>query len=327
MNTSSGLAVAIPTYNRAEMLNQALSSLCAQTFKQFKVYILDNCSDDQTHEIIDCFRDRLDLCCIKQQSNIGPEQNFRAAFKCLQYYDFGFVMADDDHISPRFFERGMSFLGSNKDFSYYYGGFISADSLVLSNGKYVNREQAYEQSYAQPSADKRLIAYARDVMHNHVYYSLYRNPHFPKFSRTIGSDHMDVMYRLARSKIFCDSEVYLVKDCSNWSSQEMIARSDLQIARTAYLGNIPYQALGNHLEIKIYDFYLNALQVGLAFLSPRDLSEFIRTYMKRFFGWLDEQVLIEIIVSQSLKRSELKIFQTVLPKEAIISHARSTLAK
>ncbi|MBF2054649.1 MAG: glycosyltransferase [Candidatus Sericytochromatia bacterium] len=68
------LSVIIPTYNRARNLAYCLESLTWQDFKDFEVLICDDGSSDNTREVVDSFRGRLNL-----RYRWQPDQGFRAA--------------------------------------------------------------------------------------------------------------------------------------------------------------------------------------------------------------------------------------------------------
>ena len=44
----SKIDIIIPTYNRAKYLKIAIDSVLNQTFKDFNLFVLDNCSTDNT---------------------------------------------------------------------------------------------------------------------------------------------------------------------------------------------------------------------------------------------------------------------------------------
>ena len=46
------ISVVITTYNRAELLSRAIESAIAQTYDNFDVHIVDDCSSDNTPDII-----------------------------------------------------------------------------------------------------------------------------------------------------------------------------------------------------------------------------------------------------------------------------------
>lgn len=51
------VSIVIPTYNRAEMLKQALRSVLAQTFTDYEAIVVDDGSTDNTREAVESFRD------------------------------------------------------------------------------------------------------------------------------------------------------------------------------------------------------------------------------------------------------------------------------
>lgn len=69
------VSVIIPTYNRAKNLNHVLNSLNWQNFKEFEVIISDDGSTDNTHDVVESFRDRLNI----RYIYCGDNDGFRAA--------------------------------------------------------------------------------------------------------------------------------------------------------------------------------------------------------------------------------------------------------
>ena len=51
------VSVIIPTFNRAEVLHSAISSVLNQTFQDFEIIIVDDASRDNTREVVDHFHD------------------------------------------------------------------------------------------------------------------------------------------------------------------------------------------------------------------------------------------------------------------------------
>lgn len=103
------LSICIPTFNRAKYLHELLENISTISNKYkdyFEIVVSDNCSNDNTEDIVRKFQyANKDISCkyIKQASNIGPENNFyfvasQASNKYL------IVLGDDDKISDNFFK-------------------------------------------------------------------------------------------------------------------------------------------------------------------------------------------------------------------------------
>ncbi|MBV9821651.1 MAG: glycosyltransferase family 2 protein, partial [Actinobacteria bacterium] len=69
-------SVIVPTYNRAELLRRTLDSLLRQDLPpaQFEVLVVDDGSADHTAEVVESFRDRLDVRYFFQ-----PDEGWRVA--------------------------------------------------------------------------------------------------------------------------------------------------------------------------------------------------------------------------------------------------------
>ena len=50
------VSVIIPNYNHAPYLKERIDSVLSQTYKEFEVLILDDCSSDESKEIIESYR-------------------------------------------------------------------------------------------------------------------------------------------------------------------------------------------------------------------------------------------------------------------------------
>ncbi|WP_368646596.1 glycosyltransferase family 2 protein [Castellaniella ginsengisoli] len=91
------VSVGIPTYNRAPLLRNALSSACAQTYKDLEIIISDNASTDAA--VGDVIREfsakdpRIKV--LWQDVNKGPIQNFSSALLAASGKYF-IWLADDD---------------------------------------------------------------------------------------------------------------------------------------------------------------------------------------------------------------------------------------
>jgi glycosyltransferase involved in cell wall biosynthesis len=69
------VSIIIPTYNRENNLKYCLNSLTKQTFKNFEVIVSDDGSTDNTKEIVNSFRDKLNI----RYIYLGKNRGFRAA--------------------------------------------------------------------------------------------------------------------------------------------------------------------------------------------------------------------------------------------------------
>ena len=93
----SFITIFTPTFNRAYRLPALYNSLLQQTSKNFEWIIIDDCSTDDTEELINSWKkeDKLKLTYIKQEKNGGKHRCINKAVKIAQTELFFIVDSDD----------------------------------------------------------------------------------------------------------------------------------------------------------------------------------------------------------------------------------------
>ena len=97
------VSVCIPTYNRAPLLEGFLASILSQTHADFEVIVSDNCSTDQTRDIISACSDAR-VRYYRNETNIGPYPNMNRLLD-LARGDYVCILHDDDVYAPDFLQR------------------------------------------------------------------------------------------------------------------------------------------------------------------------------------------------------------------------------
>jgi glycosyltransferase involved in cell wall biosynthesis len=120
------VSVIIPTYNRAEFLRLAITSVLNQTFQDFEIIVVDDTSEDHTHEVVSDFSDKR-IKYIRHEVNkrVAAARNTGVLNSSGDYIAF---LDDDDEWLPRklqmqvaLLEDGPSTLGG------VYTGFTQID--------------------------------------------------------------------------------------------------------------------------------------------------------------------------------------------------------
>jgi len=106
-------SIVIPTYNRSELLPRAINSVLKQTFHDYELIIVDDCSTDNTQDILKTFQ-HPKLSVIRQATNQGVSaarntgiQQAKGEYICF--------LDDDDAFLPDFLETTLKYL-PNIDF-------------------------------------------------------------------------------------------------------------------------------------------------------------------------------------------------------------------
>jgi|APSaa5957512535_1039671.scaffolds.fasta_scaffold23748_3 glycosyltransferase involved in cell wall biosynthesis len=95
MDTSYKISIAIPTYNRADLLLRAVNSCLSQTYSNIEVIVSDNCSSDNSIDILRQINDPR-LFIHTNKSNIGMKLNFQKCLNSSNGHLF-LLLSDDDY--------------------------------------------------------------------------------------------------------------------------------------------------------------------------------------------------------------------------------------
>jgi len=133
------VAVNIVTFNSGEDIAACLESLGRQTFRDFRIHVLDNASTDGTINALS----RFDLDLIRSQSNTGFA---RAHNDLIRSYpaEFVLVLNPDAVLMPEFLERIVGALESRSDAASATGKLLRFDGKTLdSTGIVMLRSQRH----------------------------------------------------------------------------------------------------------------------------------------------------------------------------------------
>lgn len=121
------ISVVMAAYNGAGLIGETLDSLRAQTFADFEVIVVDDCSTDDTLDVLRACPDpRLRI--IAATHNAGPVRSRNRAFmKARGRYVAG--LDQDDICLPERFARQVAYLDANPDIV-----LLGAAAAILENG-------------------------------------------------------------------------------------------------------------------------------------------------------------------------------------------------
>ena len=110
------VSVVLPVYNRPSVVN-TIQSLLNQTYKNFELLIIDNCSTDNTVDLIkNKFTDER-IHVYVNESNMGQTYSIKKGFSLAQGVYIARIDADDLATSDRF-QKQVSFLENNPEFGF-----------------------------------------------------------------------------------------------------------------------------------------------------------------------------------------------------------------
>ena len=216
----TAVSVIIPLYNAERYIADALDSLLAQTFQKFEVIVVDDCSTDNSREIVEGYRERFGgrLTLAHMKKNSGLPSLPRNKGLILSRGEYVFFMDNDDVLTKTALEE-MYTLAKNydADFVYcerYYEVDVNLKNARLKLSNY-NSQTVDKPTLEPDSLQERLNKDFRG------FYSV-----FP-------------WLKLLRREFLTDNEIFfpnIIRDDSLWTWQIIFcAKKILRIPNAVYL--------------------------------------------------------------------------------------------
>jgi glycosyltransferase involved in cell wall biosynthesis len=120
-NTLPLVTIGVPTYNGSNRLYRPLESIWAQNYPNLEVVISDNCSTDDTKQVVENIcKEHPQTRYIRQEKNIGQMPNYYFLIQEAKGKYFMWL-ADDDRLEPDFLLRAVDFMEKHNDYSLASG--------------------------------------------------------------------------------------------------------------------------------------------------------------------------------------------------------------
>ncbi|MEW6297062.1 MAG: glycosyltransferase family A protein [Thermodesulfobacteriota bacterium] len=133
------VSVIVPTYNRCELLREALASVCAQTYQDFELIVVDDGSTDDTAAAVHEFAGVHYVW--QPNRGVSAARNHGVALSQGEWVAF---LDSDDLWQPRKLETQMAFVTARRD-----AEICQTEELWLRHGVRVNPQQKHR----KPSGD------------------------------------------------------------------------------------------------------------------------------------------------------------------------------
>lgn len=133
--------IAIPTFNRADLLAHAIESCLSQEgFNDFEILVVDNNPDrhDETETFMEKYRKKKGLAYYKNSKNLGMTGNWNKLY-LLARTEWVIMLHDDDMLYPDFMVRMNAIVEHDKEVSCIYACY---NSIRNESAKQPERQKA-----------------------------------------------------------------------------------------------------------------------------------------------------------------------------------------
>src|SRR4051812_32516281 len=123
------VSILITTYNRSRLLRRAVNSVFMQDFTDYELVIIDDCSPDDTRDVVASFQDPR-IRYIRNETNVGSKEGDRAILRRFVYdlmrgQYFVYLCDDDYWLFPDLLRRQVEAFRSNDNVAMVMGGQLA----------------------------------------------------------------------------------------------------------------------------------------------------------------------------------------------------------
>jgi hypothetical protein len=129
VSTKPLVSVLISTFNRSRLLRRAVGSVLMQSFRDFEIVVIDDCSSDDTADVIAAIDDPR-IRYIRNETNIGSTHGDRAHVRrflhtLMRGQYFAYLCDDDYWLPPHLLERQVALFREHPDLAFVFGNQLS----------------------------------------------------------------------------------------------------------------------------------------------------------------------------------------------------------
>lgn len=117
------ISVITPAYNAEKFIGEAIESVLAQTYENWEMIIVDDCSRDQTVELVESYQqkdERIKLIKLKENGGSAVARNTAMDYAKGTYYAF---LDSDDQWLPEKLEKQLRFM-LDKDIAFSFTKYV-----------------------------------------------------------------------------------------------------------------------------------------------------------------------------------------------------------
>ena len=129
------VSIIMPSYNTAKFISETIDSVLMQTYTNWELIIVDDCSTDNTDEVVKSFLSDDRIKYIKNEKNSGAAFSRNRALREANGKWIAFLDSDDLW-HPEKLEKQIRFMEKNRC-HFSYTNYIEIDEDGEPNGKYI----------------------------------------------------------------------------------------------------------------------------------------------------------------------------------------------
>jgi glycosyltransferase involved in cell wall biosynthesis len=166
------LSVGIPTFNQAQYLKKAVLSAYNQSVKPIEIIVYDDCSTDNTPQVLEGLRQEIDvLKVVRQDNNKGIAINKEACLKACKG-DYIILLDSDDKLKPNYAETLLQLLEKYPEAGYAHANVQQIDEYdtktrlrkLYRNEEYIDANKDLKRQLSGMRVAANIILYKKEAL-------------------------------------------------------------------------------------------------------------------------------------------------------------------
>lgn len=129
------VSIIMPSYNTAKFISETIESVLVQTYTNWELIIVDDCSTDNTDEVVKSFLSYNRIKYIKNEKNSGAAVSRNRALREAKGKWIAFLDSDDLWL-PVKLEKQIAFMKEN-DYHFSYTNYVEINEASIPNGRFI----------------------------------------------------------------------------------------------------------------------------------------------------------------------------------------------
>jgi glycosyltransferase involved in cell wall biosynthesis len=283
------VSVIVPNYNHAQYLKQRIESILNQTYQHFELILLDDCSTDNSHEVLLSYKDhpKVSNCVINTKNSGSPFKQWNRGI-ALARGEYVWIAESDDWAEPEFLEHMVAEIKQHPNVGLAY---------ALARYQF-NDTEPWE---LQPSDKVQIFPGNKFIREKLLFTNVVYNVSMTVFKRAVFQNIQHTLYE----------RMHL---CGDWFFYVLLCQKTDVLAYDKILSN--YRMHDSNTSSK-------AEKLGKSFLEGVDILNYIIQYDKKIktldyaFFWAKQWVKYRVKFNIS-KETNRAIFRKMYPKHTLI---------
>jgi glycosyltransferase involved in cell wall biosynthesis len=160
------VTVIIPVFNRASTIRRAIDSVLEQSYKDLELIVVDDCSSDNTVQIVNSYQDRrVSLICLPQNCGANTARNTGLRVAKGEY--IAFQDSDDEWLKDKL-EIQIDYMNKSRSKACYcpYTLFTEQEKFIIP--AYADQKEIYEEKIMDTLRKESVISTQTLVIHKSI---------------------------------------------------------------------------------------------------------------------------------------------------------------